>query len=129
MDGTNSPILMGATVSYFAQTDPTDGGVCVPAPEIGGCAPNFPDLALAGLMAAFEPNILTNTFLHVSAGGSFVQPSSSGGPTIAVHGSAKIGQSFGRHLALLAGARLLNIPDLRGFSATLTTYAITLRIR
>jgi hypothetical protein len=125
MDGTNTPFLMGAHIGYFASEDPT--GECVPSPF--GCAPSYPDMAFAGLQGAYEPLITSSTFFHLSAGGSFLQPSSSGGPTIGLFGAARLGQGIGRHLGVTIGARSFFIPDLRGETSLLTTYSAGIRIR
>jgi hypothetical protein len=129
MDGTNSPFLMGAQIGYFAQDDPTDGGACVFVERIDGCARNLPDMAMAGLLAAWEPTFGVYNYLHASAGASFVQPSSDGGPTLAGHASARVGRAFGDHIAVFGGGRVLIVPDLRGFSVTLATFTVGLRLR
>jgi hypothetical protein len=87
-------------------------------------------MAFAGLHAAFEPLIITeSTFFHLSAGGSFLQPSSSGGPTLGLLGQARLGQGIGRHLGITVGARVFFVPDLRGVANTTTTYTVGLRVR
>ena len=129
MDGTNTPLLMGAQIGYFAQDDPTDGGACIIVPRINLCARNLPDMAMAGLSVAFEPTFGTYNFVHLNLGGSFLQPSSDGGPTLAGHGAVKLGRSFGQHLAIFGGGRVLAIPDLRGFAVTLTTWTVGIRVR
>ena len=123
MDGTNGMLLMGALGGYFAADDPN--GECAPTQF---CA-YYPDMAFAGLQGAIEPMITSSTFLHFGAGGVFLQPSSSGGPTIGIVGSARVGQGIGRHLGVIGGARVFFVPDLRGFSTSLVTYHAGLRIR
>ncbi len=126
MDGGNTPLLLGAQAIYFAADNGDDE--CILS-QISGCVRKFPDIAGGGLLIAFEPTFLTNTFVHLNGGLAVVQPSSDGGPTIGFLGAARLGQSIGRHLAILAGIRTLAIPDMRGGSVNIPAVHFGLRIR
>jgi hypothetical protein len=125
-DGSATPWLMGIQAGYFAAENPSTE--CVPFPPLG-CARPHPDLAYAGLLAAFEPHITPSTFVHAGAGAAFVQPSSAGGPTHAIFASARLGQEFGRRLAITVGGRYILVPDLRGYRSAVTSYSVGLRVR
>jgi hypothetical protein len=127
IDGGNSTVLLGAQAIYFAGDD--GDGECILSQVTGQCTRSFPDVAGAGLIVAYEPLILANTFLSINGGLAFVQPSSDGGPTIGWLGAAKVGQSIGRHLALLAGGRIIAVPNMRGESVTIPAFMVGLRLR
>ena len=127
MDGGNTPLLLGAEAVYFAADD--GDNECIPSTVVQGCVRKFPDVAAGGLLLAYEPNILANTFIHVNGGLAVVQPSLDGGPTIGFLASARLGQSIGRHFAVLAGGRLLSVPDMRGEGVNIPAFTVGIRIR
>jgi hypothetical protein len=127
MDGGNTPLLLGAQAIYFAADDGDNS--CVPSEIIVGCVRKFPDVAGGGLLLAYEPTFLANTFFHINGGIAVVQPSSDGGPTIGLLGAARLGQSIGRHLAILVGGRVLSVPNMRGDAVHIPAFSFGIRIR
>jgi hypothetical protein len=127
MDGANTPLLLGLQAFYFAADD--GDNVCIPSTVHTGCIRHFPDVGGAGLLVAYEPTLLSTLFLHLNGGLAIAAPTSDGGPTIGFHAAARIGQSIGRHFAIIAGGRIIAIPDMRGESVTLPAITFGLRIR